>query len=146
MNKQYLRILAATIGFCGFSVAAKGQTVDQIKVNIPYQFVVNGTTLPAGTYNVSRASDKIEGALILNNFESHTGAVIVAKRVESASYNRSEVSFDEVGGQHFLRKIKTSDYEYIIPPSRAEIMQASAAPHSGAPAAGSSGGSSAGSN
>jgi len=146
MNKQYLRILAATIGFCGFSLAAKGQTVDQIKVNIPYQFVVSGKTLPAGTYKVSRVSDRIEGALILSNFESHTGAVIVAKRVENASANQSEVSFDEVGGQRFLRKIKTSDFEYIIPPSREEIMQASAAPRSGAPAAGSSGGSSAGSN
>jgi hypothetical protein len=146
MNKQYLRILAATIGFCALSLAAKGQTVDQIKVNIPYQFVVNGKTLPAGTYSVRRVLDKIEGALILSNVENHTGAVVLAKRVESASGDRSEVSFDEVGGQHFLSKIKTSDYEYIIPPSRAEIIEAAAAPHSGAPAAGSSGGSSAGSN
>jgi hypothetical protein len=145
MNKQYLRILAATIGFCGLSLAAKGQTVDRIEVNIPYQFVVNGKTLPAGTYSVSRASDKIEGALILSNFENHIGAVVLAKRVESSD-NRSEVSFDEVGGQHFLSKIKTFDYEYTIPPSRAEILEASAAPRSGAPVAGSSGGSSAGSH
>jgi len=143
MNKQYLRIFAATIGLCGLSLAAKAQAVDQITVNIPYQFVLNGKTLPAGTYKVNRASDKIEGVLILNNFETHTSAIVLAKRVERDSFNKSGVSFDTVADQHFLREIKTADYEYIIPTSREEIMQASAKPQNGTPSAVSSGGSSA---
>lgn len=143
MKKQYLRVFVALAGFSACGLAAKGQPVDQIKVTIPYQFVANDKILPAGTYTVSRALDSIEGALILNNFENHVSALVLARRTESASFNHSEVSFEEVGGQHFLSKIKTADYEYIIPPSRAEIMQAAAKPQNGAPGAGSSGGSSA---
>lgn len=146
IRKQYLRLLTAVLGISTLGLAAKGQTVDQIKVDIPYQFVVDGKTLPAGTYTVRRVFDRSEGALILNNFENHTGVIILPRSVESASVNQSSVRFDEVGGRHFLSEIKTANHVFIIPASRMEIMQATAKPQSAPSAAGSSAGASAGSN
>jgi hypothetical protein len=61
MRKQCLRIVIAVTGVAGLCMAARGSQVsDQIQVNIPYEFVVAGKTLPAGTYRVSRLGDTDE--------------------------------------------------------------------------------------
>jgi hypothetical protein len=52
-RKQYLRILIALIGVAGLGIAAKSQEADKIVVSMPYEFVVVGKTLSAGTYGVS---------------------------------------------------------------------------------------------
>jgi hypothetical protein len=137
MRKQYLRICMALVAVSGLGLAAKGQTIDQIKVNIPYQFVVHGKTLPAGNYSVTRLSEQHEGALLLNNFEKHASAIVFPRSVENVSDNQSSVGFAEVGGRHFLSKINTASHVYFIPPSRMEIMQATTKPQSGASGAGS---------
>lgn len=48
VKKQYLRIVIALIGFVSLGITARAQTVDQVVVNIPFEFVVAGKTLPAG--------------------------------------------------------------------------------------------------
>ena len=47
-------ILTALIGVAGLGITAKSQETDKIVVNLPYEFVMVGKTLPAGTYGVSR--------------------------------------------------------------------------------------------
>ncbi len=76
MKKQYLRILLAVVGFAGLGVTAKAEVLDQIVVTIPFEFVVAGKTLPAGTYRTNRISaDKLEG-LILSSVENHVSAIL----------------------------------------------------------------------
>jgi len=48
MRRQCLRIVIALIAVAVFGIGVKAQVLDQIEVNIPYQFVVAGKTLPAG--------------------------------------------------------------------------------------------------
>ena len=131
MRKQYLRILIALIGVAGLGVAAKGQVVDQIVVNIPYEFVVGGKTLPPGAYRVNRLTDTDTGGLILSSFESRAGVMVRSTSVESTQTDKPEVSFEQVDGQHFLSKIKTADHVFTIPVSRSEILEAAARSHSG---------------
>jgi len=138
MRKQYLRILIALIGAAGFAKAAKGQAVDQIVVNIPYEFVVAGKTLPAGTYRVNRATDIDAKVLILSNFEGRTSVIIVPTEAESHT-GKAEVSFEQVGDEHFLSKVETEEHSFTIPISRSEILEARS--HSGTSESGSSGGS-----
>jgi hypothetical protein len=57
MKKLCLRIAVSLVGFAGLGITAKAQVVDQIVVTIPFEFVVAGKTLPAGTYRVNRVSD-----------------------------------------------------------------------------------------
>jgi hypothetical protein len=139
MRKHYLRILIALIGVAGLGVAAKGQVVDQIVVNIPYEFVVAGKTLPPGAYRVKRLTDTDPGSLILSSSESRAGVMVHSTSVESTQA-KPEVSFEQVDGQHFLSEIKTADHVFTIPVSRSEILEAAARSHSGTSASGRSDG------
>jgi hypothetical protein len=109
MKKQCMRILIALIGVAGLGMAARGQVPDQILVNIPYEFVVAGKTLPAGIYRVNRLSDADHEALILSSFESRARVMVLSTSVESTQADKPEVSFEQVGGQHFLSKIETAE-------------------------------------
>jgi hypothetical protein len=139
MRKRYLRILIALIGVAGLGTAAKGQVIDQIVVNIPYEFVAVGKTLPAGMYRVNRVSGADQEALVLSNFENGAGMIVFSTQVENSSADKPQVTFEQVGGQHFLSKIETADHLFTIPVSRSEILKAAAKSPSGASASGSSG-------
>jgi hypothetical protein len=140
MRKQCLRILIALIGVAGLGMAARGQASAQIEVNIPYEFVVAGKTLPAGTYRVNRLSDTNEETLVLSSLDSRARVMVLSTAVESTQADKPEVSFEHVGGQHFLSKIETADHVFTIPVSRSEILEAAARSHSGASSSGRSDG------
>jgi hypothetical protein len=141
MKKLYMRILIALIGVAGMGVSAKGQAVDQIVVNVPYEFVVAGKTLPAGSYKVNRVSDSNLGALVLTNFENRASAMVLATEVKSNVTEKSSVSFEQVGEEHFINKVETAEHSFTIAVSRSEILEAAARSHSGTSASGSSSGS-----
>src|SRR6202521_5759708 len=106
MKKQCMRILIALIGVAGLGMAARGQVLDQIVVNIPYEFVVAGKTLPAGTYRVHRVDDRNNRALAISSFD--TGAAVLVLPVEVAGQTRAaepRLSFQQVGEQHLLSRI-----------------------------------------
>jgi hypothetical protein len=108
------------------SSVAAAQIRGEIRVTLPFEFVVDGKTLPAGTYTVSRfANDKYEG-LILANYEGRTSVFIHPVEIESASADKPQVSFERVGEQHFLSRIRTSHDVYNIPVSRSVILEAAA--------------------
>jgi hypothetical protein len=139
MKRQYLRILTALIGLTGFAITAKAQAVDQIVVTIPFEFSVGGKTLPAGTYRVNRASDWNYRELALTSFENRVGVLLVPTEVERASGDKPQISFEQVGDQHFLSKIETANSVFIIPVSRVDILQASAKSQPGTASGSSSG-------
>src|ERR1700720_4191628 len=99
MRKHYLRFLIALIGVAALGTAAKAQVVDQIVVNIPYEFVVAGQTLPAGTYRVHRLPDSYPEVLILSSFESRAGLLVRSTEVESTRADKPKVSFEQIDGQ-----------------------------------------------
>jgi hypothetical protein len=139
MRMCYLRILIALIGVAGLGMATKGQVIDQIVVNIPYEFVAAGKTLPAGTYRVSRVSGDNQEALVLSSFKNGAGAIVFSTQVENSSADKAHVTFEQVGGQHFLSKIETDDHLFTIAISNSAILEAAAKSPSGTSASGSSG-------
>ncbi len=139
MRKLYLRILLALIGIAGLGTVAKAQEADHIVVKIPYAFVVSGKTLPAGTYELTRASKSDTRALVLADFEDHASSIILATTIENNYVAKPELTFEQIGGQIFLSQIQTADHLFTIPVTRAEILEASAKSHSGAPATGAAG-------
>ena len=52
--KKYARILVALSFLLGLGVAAEAEIRPEIIVTMPFEFVVSGKTLPAGTYTASR--------------------------------------------------------------------------------------------
>ena len=128
--KNLLRIAVALIGFAGLGITAKAQVADQIVVTIPFEFVVAGKTLPAGTYRVDRVSNDKWAGLILRSFETRAGVLVRPTEVESASADQAKVSFEKAGDEHFLSKIQTGDNLFTIPVSRNAILLASGKSHS----------------
>ncbi len=57
------RILFAVAFVLGLSGAAEAESQDEIIVSLPFNFVVGGTTLPAGTYAVDRISISVTSPL-----------------------------------------------------------------------------------
>jgi hypothetical protein len=137
MRKQCLRILIALFCVVGSGMAARAQTRDQIAVTIPFEFVVAGKTLPAGTYKVSRVTDTDPRPLLLHSFEKRTSAIVLPSQVEGGSADKVHLSFEWVGGQYFLRKIATADNVFTIRVPRLAIMEA--AVHNSTSASGGSG-------
>ena len=126
MRKHCLRILIVLFSFAALGMAARAQVRDQLAVTIPFDFVVGGKTLPAGTYNVNRVTDSDRRTLILYSVENHTSVLIVPSQIEDGSSDKVHVSFDRVGGQYFLSKIATADNMFTIPVSHSAIMELAA--------------------
>jgi hypothetical protein len=140
VKKQYLRIVIALIGFVSLGITARAQTVDQVVVNIPFEFVVAGKTLPAGNYRVNRVSDTNSRALVLSSFENEVSALILPTEVASRLDDKAKLTFEQVGDEHSLSKVETTDHVFTIPVSYAEILEAAGRSSSGTSASGSSAG------
>lgn len=126
MKKHYLKIMLALAGFAGLSGAAKAQAHPGIVVNLPFEFVASGKTLPAGTYTVTRLSDEKSDELILSSRENHVSILVHATEVESVNSDKASVKFERVGETRFLTKIATSDAVYTIPVSGVAIITGAA--------------------
>jgi hypothetical protein len=124
MTKKFASILLTLTCVLGLGVAARATTRNEIVVTLPFEFVVGGKTLPAGTYTLSRVSDDKLGGLVLSN--DHASVFVNAITVASASSDQPQVSFERVGEQRFLSSIRTAYDVYSIPVPRAAIMEAAA--------------------
>jgi hypothetical protein len=116
MKKHYVRILSALLGLAAVAFTAKAELVDHIVVNIPYEFVVDGTTLPAGRYTVNPISDQDKLVLIIRSFENHATVMVLSTEIaQKTGAEQPSVSFQQVGEQHLLSKIQTSEHVFRIP-------------------------------
>jgi len=79
-----------------------------IRANIPYTFVVNNTTLPAGTYVIG-VLDPDASDLSLLEIRSANGKTAVLFDTESVfvpgSAPQTELVFDKIGDTYFLSKV-----------------------------------------
>lgn len=139
MKKKFATILLTLICLLGLGVAASAQIRGEIVVKLPFEFVVSGKTLPAGTYTVSRVSDDKSDGLLFSSYENRTSVFVHPVEIEDTSANKPQVSFERVGEQHFLTRIRTSHDVYNIPLSRSAIMEAAARPQDNGSASATSG-------
>jgi hypothetical protein len=134
MKRQSLRILMALLGFSVLGATAKAQVLDQIVVNVPFEFVAGGKTLPAGTYRANRVSatgDRVKG-LVLSSFDNRAGVIVLPIEVEDERGDKAQLTFERVGDQHFLSKIETGYSVFNIQVPSAATLLASTPSHGGA--------------
>jgi hypothetical protein len=122
--KKYARILVGVAFLLGVGVTANAEIQPEIAVTLPFEFVVGGKTLPAGTYTVKRFSQQPFDALILTSYDNGISVFVRPNEMEGASTDNPKVSFRSVGGQRFLSAIQTEDYVYNFTVSRSVILQA----------------------
>jgi hypothetical protein len=139
LMKKYTRILVAITFLLGLGVAANAEIRPQILVTLPFDFVVAGRTLAAGTYVVERFSDQPFNALILTSRDNRTSVFVNPTEMEDATGNTPKVRFHQVGGRHVLSAIQTDDYVYNFRVPRSVTLAAAAKPRDTASVSGSAG-------
>lgn len=124
MKKQLVRMAVLVFGFAMLALGAKAQATDHLTVNIPYEFVAAGKTLPAGEYWLARVHDFSENQLVLSRVDSKAGVIVIASQWEDARQDKPSLSFQEIGGQHFLVKIMTAEHVFTVPVSKSAVLEA----------------------
>lgn len=147
MKKRFALMLTAVAAFAALSIRAKAQASDQLVVKVPYEFVVSGKTLPAGTYRLNRADNFAPRKLVLRNSENSAVVLVIPSQVQNAVQTATDAdarhglgfNFQEIGGEHFLTRIETADYIFTVPVSKSDILEASNKSHKGSMSSGTSG-------
>ena len=116
MKKLYFRIAVVLVGIAGMGITTKAQAVDQLSVTVPFEFVVDGTTLPAGMYRLHRLSDaNPSGGLVLSSYENRVTSVVFPIDLENAIMYKPQLIFETIGGQRVLSRIQTGGNVFDIP-------------------------------
>jgi hypothetical protein len=118
MKCQLGNTLLILTSLCGLVVGAGAETHREVTVKIPYEFVVDGRTLPAGTYTVSRLSDDRLAGLSIFSYE-RSGVLVLTNQFENRPGDEAKVRFERVGDMYYLSSIETLDgvYTVSLPPS-----------------------------
>jgi hypothetical protein len=103
MNLRTLAALAVGLAAAG---ALSAQSVT-LRAKIPFGFVVNGKSLPAGEYTVRQAN--FPGTMIISGVDHSVGAVTLVSPTSapSARHETARLVFDGYGGRYFLSQIWT---------------------------------------
>jgi hypothetical protein len=117
MKKSYLIVVLALTGLLGSSTSSRAQDTGKVVVNIPFEFVAGGETLPMGTYSVSRVSPETHRGLFIGSHDK--GAFVLPIAFEGAPAEQARVRFERVGDKYFLSKIETPAGVYTIATPRA---------------------------
>ena len=81
-----------------------------VRANIPFDFTIRGTTLPAGEYEISRITQ--DGGLEVANLKNrHEHVMLETQPVTRANYSKGELEFHRYGDTYFLYEIWTPGLE-----------------------------------
>ena len=134
MKKQYLTVLFTLICVLGLGLGARAQEEDTLVTKVPFDFVVGGKVLPAGTYRASRV-DPASGsrALQISSYETGASVFLMPTVFDDHQSEHTQLNFEHLGDEYFLSSIETpiGTYAISIPPSAiklAQMQQQSASP------------------
>ena len=136
MKQQWVDVLLIITSLFGLAAGAKAETHRQTIVNIPFEFVAAGRTLPAGTYTVSRLSDDPRAGLSIVSDEQRSGVLVLASHFENRPADDTKIRLEHVGGMYFLRTIETLDGVYTLPLPPSSFLMTKSAHADGMSAAG----------
>lgn len=126
MKKQYLTVLFTLICVLGLGLGAQAQEEDTVLAKIPYEFVVAGQVLPAGTYRVRRINTTGSSrALEISSYETRSSAFLIPTVFDNFKTGHAQLNFEHVGNKYFLSAIETpiGTYAIAIPPSAVELAR-----------------------
>jgi hypothetical protein len=126
MKKQYVTVLFTLICILGLGLGARAQEGDTVVTKVPFDFVVGGQVLPAGTYRTSRV-DPATGsrALQIRSYEPRASVFLIPTVFDDVQTGHAQFNFEHVGDKYFLSAIETpiGTYAITIPPSAIKLAQ-----------------------
>jgi hypothetical protein len=123
--KNHIRVLLAT-AFLGLGLAAQAEIRPEVSVTVPFNFVANGKTLPAGTYKVGRVSGDLLSLQLFRNRDNSVAVFVNPVEAETTNVDMPVVRFQQLGNQFFLSSIQTEDDVFNFHVSRSANQEAAA--------------------
>ena len=126
MRKQYSTVLFTLVCICGLALGAHAQVKEVVVAKVPYDFVVGGEVLPAGTYQVSRLSVITgPGELEISSYASGSSTFLIPTFFDDLQTGHAQLRFEHVGGKYFLTGIETpiGTYAITLPNSALRVAQ-----------------------
>lgn len=114
MKRNYFRMFLVSFGAAVLAAAAYAGDSDRLVVDVPYDFVVNGKTLPAGKYDVKRVSDSNIRVLSLSSPEHHAFVVTLTNSVDKPAAFHPGMTLRQTGDQKVLTRIQTGEHVFGI--------------------------------
>jgi hypothetical protein len=102
MKRNFL-LFAAALALL-VTTAASAQTIG-LKVSVPFSFVVNRATLPAGEYSVRSVGDRGR-VLVIRGLTSETANLVISNSCETLKpMSQTKLIFHRYGDRYFLNQI-----------------------------------------
>ncbi len=116
MSKNRLLVLSALVGLAvlgGSRAFAQGAGWTALETNVPFEFVVDQATLPAGDYIIEKTSNEEPCSMTIRTPDGKTSLIFMANTLElPAAPQAMELLFNLVGGKHYLWQI-WADHEKL---------------------------------
>ncbi len=108
MKNQILRIAALSLVVTTFAITAHAQNAgNNLRVSIPFDFVIGDKRLPAGDYNLLVQDSGNTMRIQLG--DQSTGAYFLIHPVQGLNIqNQSKLVFHKYGDQYFLSQVWTA--------------------------------------
>jgi hypothetical protein len=91
-----------------------------LKVDIPFKFTVEHTTLPAGHYEIVPTTD-VQPSMDMYNRQKDINVLLMAETERGLmNSEKPELVFDKIGNSDFLRQVRTGDSVYTLTKSSME--------------------------
>jgi len=85
-----------------------GQSTQTLKVDVPFQFILNGQTLTAGTYTIERTDPARPNMITVKKVDGRIVRVVLTQRVERDNPSTaSSLIFIRRAGKHYLFQVWT---------------------------------------
>jgi len=128
MKKSHLTAVLTLTCLLGLGISARAQDTEGVRVNVPFEFVAGGKTLPAGTYTIGRLS--VETSSGISILSSGHGAFALPIAVDGPPVEQPKLSFEHVGDKYFLSEAATPGGIYTFAAPTAMVMLAQKKEHS----------------
>jgi len=114
--KRHIRNLAG-VAMLLAAIAASGQISHQLRVNVPFSFMVGRVTSPAGDYTVE--VDRNRGLVTLKPYKSRPTFLLTSQSWRPGE-TRSYLRFRRYGERWFLQEVTTDGMAQIVPIGKRE--------------------------
>lgn len=105
MKKQLIALVG--LGLLLATASASAQTVE-LKANIPFNFIVNKSELPAGTYSLKRQG-ATETVMLIESEDRQTDKMVLPHTCTSPQPStQSKLVFHRYGDRYFLSQVWTA--------------------------------------
>jgi hypothetical protein len=106
--KKFLMLSVLVLGGGGVVANAQMYADSRIQANVPFDFTVSDTRLPAGKYEIRKLDDEVSNIFELRSANGRTTVAFSAEdaqRRDNQIASKTEFVFDKVGDQYFLSQV-----------------------------------------